>query len=91
VIIVPNVFTPNGDETNDLFFLDVTNQSSITLTIVNRWGNKMFEGTGINPAWNGKTTSGALADEGTYFYKYLVTGVDGSEFTGHGFLQLVRK
>ncbi len=90
-IIAPNVFTPNGDNSNDLYYLDVTNQSSITLTILNRWGNKMFEGTGINPAWNGKTEGGAPAEEGTYFYKYLVTGVDGTEYTGHGFLQLVRK
>lgn len=90
-IIAPNVFTPNGDSANDLFYLDVTNQTSITLTVLNRWGNKMFEGTGINPAWNGKTEGGAAAEEGTYFYKYLVTGVDGSEYTGHGFLQLVRK
>jgi gliding motility-associated-like protein len=91
IIIAPNVFTPNGDGANDLFFLDVTNQTSITLTVLNRWGNKMFESAGINPAWNGKTEGGAAAEEGTYFYKYLVTGVDGSEYTGHGFLQLVRK
>jgi gliding motility-associated-like protein len=91
IIIAPNVFTPNGDGANDLFFLDVTNQTSITLTVLNRWGNKMFESAGMNPAWNGKTEGGAAAEEGTYFYKYLVTGVDGSEYTGHGFLQLVRK
>lgn len=38
-----------------------------------------------------KTATGALAEEGVYFYKYIVTGVDGSEYTGHGFLELVRK
>jgi gliding motility-associated-like protein len=91
VINVPNVFTPDGDGINDLFFLDVTNKSNIELTIINRWGNKMYEGSNINPAWNGKTDSGALADEGTYFYKYIVLGVDGQEYDGQGFLQLVRK
>ncbi len=91
VINLPNVFTPDGDGVNDLFFLDVTNKSKIELTIINRWGNKMYEGTSINPAWNGKTDSGALADEGTYFCKYIVFGVDGKEYSGQGFLQLVRK
>jgi len=91
VIILPNVFTPDGDGVNDLFFLDVTNKSKIELTIVNRWGNKMYEGSSINPAWNGKTDSGALAEEGTYFCKYIVFGVDGKEYEGQGFLQLVRK
>jgi len=76
------VFTPNGDFTNDLFVLDVTNQSNVELTILNRWGNKMFEGSGLTPGWNGKTATGALAEEGVYFYKYIVTGVDGSEYTG---------
>ena len=91
VINLPNVFTPDGDGVNDLFFLDVTNKSKIELTIINRWGNKMYEGSSINPAWNGKTDSGALAEEGTYFCKYVVFGVDGKEYEGQGFLQLVRK
>ncbi len=91
VINLPNVFTPDGDGVNDLFFLDVTNKSKIELTIINRWGNKMYEGSSINPAWNGKTDSGALAEEGTYFCKYIVFGVDGKEYEGQGFLQLVRK
>ena len=91
VINLPNVFTPDGDGVNDLFFLDATNKSKIELTIINRWGNKMYEGSSINPAWNGKTDSGALAEEGTYFCKYVVFGVDGKEYEGQGFLQLVRK
>jgi gliding motility-associated-like protein len=90
VINLPNVFTPDGDGVNDLFFLDASNKSKIELTIINRWGNKMYQGSSINPAWNGKTDSGALAEEGTYFCKYIVFGVDGKEYEGQGFLQLVR-
>lgn len=90
VIIAPNVFTPNNDLANDVFVLDVINQTNVNLTILNRWGNKMFEANGLTPAWNGKTSTGAAAEEGTYFYKYIVTGVDGSEYKGQGFLQLVR-
>lgn len=86
----PNVFTPNNDGDNDLYLLNVTNSENIELTIVNRWGNVMYESSGPNPAWDGNV-NGNKADEGTYFYKYFVTGI-GGHFTkeGHGFLHLIR-
>jgi gliding motility-associated-like protein len=86
----PNVFTPNGDGSNDLFFLNVSNASSVELVILNRWGNVMFEMTGVNPAWNGKTENGTPVSGGVYFYKYTVTGVSGEELEGHGFIELIR-
>lgn len=90
-VVAPNVFTPNADGDNDVFTLKTTNVSEVELTILNRWGNVMYESTGPNPAWDGKSASGAEAAEGTYFYKYFVTGVDSeSTLEGHGFLQLIR-
>jgi len=89
-VIAPNVFTPNGDHENDVYVLTTTNASNIELTIVNRWGSVMYEGSGINPAWDGKSPGGSDADEGTYFYKYKVEGYSGETLEGHGFLQLIR-
>jgi gliding motility-associated-like protein len=86
----PNVFTPNGDEVNELFFLDVTNAVSVELVIINRWGNVMFEQTGLNPSWNGKTESGTPVEDGVYFYKYIVNGYNDQMLEGHGFVHLVR-
>ena len=92
--IVPNIFTPNADGANNLFVMELTNWTNVELVVLNRWGNVMFESTSdfpLNPSWDGTTPSGALAEEGTYFYKYLVTGTDGTtEIDGHGFVQLVR-
>lgn len=85
----PNVFSPNNDGLNDLYFLTTTNSVSIELSIINRWGNVVFEGSGINPAWNGKMKSGADAPDGVYFYKYTVYGLQNQFIEGHGFLQLV--
>ena len=89
-VYVPNVFSPNDDDANEVFFLTTTNSTSITLTILNRWGNTMFENTGVNPAWDGKLQSGADCQEGVYFYKYRVDGLNGAFLEGHGFLHLVR-
>lgn len=89
-VIAPNVFTPNGDNENDIYVLNTTNAANIELVIVSRWGNIMYEGNGINPAWDGKTPGGSNADEGTYFYRYKVEGYSGEIIEGHGFLQLIR-
>lgn len=91
IIIAPNVFTPNGDSDNETFHLTVTNSEKIELVILNRWGGVMYDSEGPNPAWDGKAPSGVDAEDGTYFYKYIVQGIDGeTEIEGHGFLQLVR-
>jgi gliding motility-associated-like protein len=91
LVEAPNVFTPNGDDANDLFYLTTQNATSIELTILNRWGNVLYSKEGMNPAWDGKSSGGALAEEGVYFYKYVVKGFNDQEVEGHGFLHLVRK
>ncbi len=92
-VVCPNIFTPNGDNFNDVFFLDVTNAVKVEFTIVNRWGNLIYEvsesGTNPNPKWNGEARDGKLVNEGTYFVKYTVTGIDGTEVSGQNFVQVV--
>lgn len=85
-IYVPNVFTPNGDGSNDAFFIDVKNGSTIEVLIFNRWGNQMFEINDFTTKWDGKD-----ATEGVYFFKYKITGLDGQLREGHGHVSLIRK
>ena len=88
IIHVPNVFTPNGDNQNDVFFIDVQNAADVEFIILNRWGNVVYEASGINAVWNGYIEGGNFAQDGTYFVKYVVTGIDGQLHEGHGFVQL---
>lgn len=91
IIVAPNVFTPNGDNTNDFVILDLTHVSALEMVILNRWGNVMFEGEGLNVSWDGRAQSGDDAPEGTYFIKYIATGLDGvTQVEGHSFVQLIR-
>lgn len=91
IVIVPNVFTPNNDGSNDEFFLDVQNYSNIELTITNRWGNVVFNESGLTPAWDGTSKNGNEVSGGVYFFKYVITAVSGEEdVTGHGHVTLVR-
>ena len=89
-IFVPNVFTPNEDGSNELFMVSTENMATIELLILNRWGNVMTTIDDLNSGWDGRTPAGNDAKEGVYFYKYVATGLDGSEWTGHGFITLIR-
>ena len=81
----------DNDGLNDLFYLDTKETTNLKLLIVNRWGNKVFEFSGTNPAWNGKMQNGVDAEDGVYFYKYTATGLHGENVEGHGFIHLIRK
>lgn len=88
-VVVPNIFTPNDDKNNDVFFVRLENAVSIDLVIVNRWGNFMARISDLNGYWDGRT-NGNMADDGVYFYKYTVTGLDGTTQTGQGDIQLMK-
>lgn len=87
---IPNVFTPNGDGSNDLFTIKSSGVKSIDLQIFNRWGEKLYEFSGDKAAWDGKVQSGALVPAGTYFYFVKATGFDQKEIEKHGTLNLFR-
>ena len=89
VIEVPNVFTPNGDQTNDFFLINSENLVSLEGTIFNRWGNVMFSFDTVDFNWDG-TSNGIDAIDGTYFIKYRALGLDEKVYEGHTFFQLIR-
>lgn len=88
---LPNVFTPNDDNTNDFFTINAENAETLEIVILNRWGNVVFESTDVDFKWNGQVqNSGAECVDGTYFYKFEITGKGDQQAQEHGFVQLVR-
>ncbi|MBI1286835.1 MAG: T9SS type B sorting domain-containing protein [Flavobacteriales bacterium] len=67
-MIIPNVFTPNGDGWNDVFDVRTSAVGDYKLQIYNRWGNIVFENTSPLISWDGTTSAGVQAPAGTYFY-----------------------
>ena len=89
IIIIPNVFTPNGDAANSVWWIDVTWGKTIEVTIFNRWGNIMAEMDDFQDRWDGKS-KGDDATDGVYFYKYRIVDLNDKIYEGHGFITLKR-
>jgi len=90
IVTPPNVFTPNGDLTNDEWYIKTQNVATIEVVILNRWGNVMSEYSGVDGFWDGDV-KGKPAVEGVYFYKFTAVGINGEEVDGHGHLSLIRE
>ena len=89
-LIIPNVFTPNGDGSNDVFTVDGVNLASVKCDIYNRWGQHLYEWNAVNGFWDGKTTSGGDVPDGTYYYIIEAVGLDGVEYEKQGSVSLIR-
>lgn len=91
VLEVPNIFTPNNDGINDVFAVRSEGISTFSCDIYDRWGIKMAALTTANSSWDGRTTAGAPATDGTYFYIVKAKGADGKVYDEKGCIQLIRK
>jgi gliding motility-associated-like protein len=84
IYYVPNAFTPNGSELNNVFlpiFSPSLALESYTLQIFNRWGEIIFESQDPLKGWDGtvNTTNGAnMSPDGMYTYKinFVETGFE---------------
>lgn len=67
----PNVFSPNDDNSNDVFELDdyFKTCQEYTMYIFDRWGNLIYTQISGGEPFNGKTTNGDTYQDGVYFYK----------------------
>jgi gliding motility-associated-like protein len=90
VVLIPNVFTPNGDGSNDIFTVEGVNLESVEGEIFNRWGQKVFSWNNVKGHWDGRTLSGSEAPDGTYFYIINAKGFDGEEYFKKGGFSLIR-
>jgi len=90
---VPNAFTPNGDGSNDYFYprqLLSRGVVEFSMTVFNRWGQKVFETTSINGrGWDGRFND---KDQpmGVYIYQMRAVMKNGKVEEYSGNVTLVR-
>lgn len=89
---IPNVFTPNGDNVNDLFTLDFDVFDGYDITILNRWGNPVHKEEGAQGTllWDGTDMQNVPCVEGVYFYVLRGKLYDDTFIEKHGHVTLQR-
>jgi len=77
-LMLPNVFTPNGDGINDQFV--ITAPEGFSMDVYNRWGELIYRSS-LQHYWDGRTNTGEIVSEGTYYY-IVVLESSGDSHTG---------
>ncbi len=88
-VFASNIFSPNGDGVNDLFYIQGKEGITIvSLKVFNRWGGLNYDINNIfvndkSKAWDGKI-KGEFVPSGVYVWSALIRFIDGEEqmFTG---------
>lgn len=92
-IYIPNAFTPNGDNDNDVFGPVGYNLDNATLTmyIYDRWGKLIYTMEDINKPWNGTYENTKKPCElGIYTWVMFFKSPDGINHSSTGIVTLVR-
>ena len=91
-VYVPNTFTPNDDEFNQLFLPVFSgtgiDHSTYNFSLFNRWGDVAFYTENIGEGWDGRFNNFACP-QGTYTWKISFVA-NGAEVVEMGHVNLIR-
>lgn len=82
-LVIPNTFTPNGDNYNDTWVLgNIELYPNATVKVFNKWGNEIFnnDNTPYQP-WEG-THNGNALPSGVFYYIILLNNEQNNQYTG---------
>lgn len=72
VVLYENIFTPNGDGVNDLFFIKTKGLTDFSIVIMNTKNTVVFKSNDPDFVWDGIGMNGEPVEEGKYLY-YLTS------------------
>jgi gliding motility-associated-like protein len=88
-VFVPNAFTPDEDNVNDILYVRGPYVYEMIFRIYNRWGEMVFESTDQSKGCDG-TFKGRPCDPDVYDYYLDVYCVDGQQTIIKGNVTLIR-
>lgn len=88
-VFIPNAFTPNGDELNDVFVPVLRGVKFYALSVFDRWGTLLFETAELNKGWDG-TYKGVASKQDVYVWKMSVSSKSGEQKNLTGQVTLTR-
>ena len=67
-ILLPNIFTPNGDGKNDFLSIKIGEVTEFSVVILNQANKVIYTSNDPNFSWDGITLEGEIAPSGNYVY-----------------------
>lgn len=88
---VPNAFSPNNDGKNDVLMLHGWDKcvSDFSISIFNRWGEKVFESSNPSASWNGNSASNKQLNSSVFVYYISATLISGEKISRQGNITLL--
>lgn len=88
-IYIPNAFTPNDDNTNDILEVRGGQIKELLLRVYDRWGEKVFEATQPRQGWDG-TYKGKRVMPGVFVYYLDAVCYDNEKFFKKGNITVLK-
>lgn len=90
-VFIPNTFTPNGNNRNDVWRPSLSYITAYDLQVYNRWGELVYRSQDIYQGWNGThISSGKPVQQDSYVYVIRYTELAGPQKELRGFVNVLR-
>ncbi len=89
-IVLPNIFTPNGDGKNDEFTIDLSSYEFLdySLVILDMNNQLVFKSNNPQENWNGNKVDGDVCPSGNYIYYLTGKTVSGKSISKYSTLRI---
>ena len=87
-ILLPNIFTPNGDGKNDLLSIKIGEVTEFSVVILNQANKPIYTSNNPNFSWDGIAINGELSPAGTYVYYISAKDLNGKLLTKYSSLTI---
>ena len=89
-IILPNIFTPNNDGSNDFFIIEMSEKLDFQIVVIDQTNTVVFQSNDRNFRWDGTMMSGEPAPSGDYVYFLSAKTMGGKDFVKSSKLRIQR-
>lgn len=87
-VFIPTMFSPNGDNLNDVWSVIGTCIESCEAMVYNQWGERIFYSTNQNVGWDGMF-QGVVSPNDQYVYQVNITYDNGNTESFAGYVSVV--